>query len=82
MSDHDITSRLRLYKYDKDAYEAAIHGEKITHALGFLLPHHCIIRGIRYYHSSGEELRDIRLEFTRALNAMLNGLEVDKDLYI
>lgn len=69
MSENDIRSRLRLFKYDKKACEAAIRGEKIPHALGLPLTHHCIIRGIRYNHGFSEELRGILPKFTRALNA-------------
>jgi hypothetical protein len=43
--------------------------KRFLHALGLPLTRHCIIGGIRYHHGSAEELRDIRPEFTRALNA-------------
>lgn len=69
MSDEDIHNRLGLFKYDRNACKAAIHGEKIPHALGLPLTRHCVVRGIRYHHGFGEELRGTLPKFTRALNA-------------
>jgi hypothetical protein len=69
MSDHDIKSRLRLFKYDKSACEAAIHGETIPYALGLPLTRHCVFRGIRHHHDFSGELRGALPEFTCALNA-------------
>lgn len=69
MSGQDIKSRLDFFEYDKSACKAAIHGEKIPHALGLPLTRNCIVRGIRYHSGFGEELRGTLPEFTRALNA-------------
>jgi hypothetical protein len=69
MSNHDIETKIHIFKYDKDACEAAIRGEKIPYALGLPLTRHCIVRGIRYHHGFGEELRGVLLVFTCASNA-------------
>lgn len=69
MPENDIRNRLRLFKYDRNACKAAINGEKIPHALGLPLTRHCVVRGIRYHHGFGEELRGTLPKFTRALNA-------------
>ncbi|KAH0363046.1 hypothetical protein KCU65_g7674, partial [Aureobasidium melanogenum] len=68
-SEEDIRSRLRIFKYDEKACEAAIRGEKIPHALGLPLTRLCVVRGIRYNYGYGAELRGVLPQFTRALNA-------------
>lgn len=69
MSNDDIQTRLRLFKYDRNACKAAIYGERIPHALGLPLTRNCVVRGIRYHDGFGEELRGVLPMFTRALNA-------------
>lgn len=65
----EIKTRLRLFIYSESACRAAILGQSIPHALGLPVTRLCIIRGIRYHHGYGVELRNVLPEFTRALNA-------------
>lgn len=68
-ADDDIKSRLRLFTFSEAACRAAVLGQSIPRALGLPVTRLCIIRGIRYNHNFGEELRGILPEFTRVLNA-------------
>lgn len=61
--------RLKLPAYDRHACLAALRGEEIPHALGHPLHRLCVVRGIRYNHGFGLELRDVTPVFTRRLNA-------------
>jgi hypothetical protein len=65
----DLKDRLLVAKYSRKACLAALQGREIPDALGDPVHRLCIIRGIRYHHGFGEELREILPIFTRALNA-------------
>ncbi|PGH31574.1 hypothetical protein GX50_05667 [[Emmonsia] crescens] len=67
-----LAERLKLEHYDCTECSAAIKGEQISFALGFLVSRLCV-RGIRYDRNAsfGAELSGLPdyPEFTRALNA-------------
>ncbi|KAJ5437024.1 hypothetical protein N7445_007909 [Penicillium cf. griseofulvum] len=60
---------LRIKKVKNDDLVQALRGQKIPRALGEERTRRCVIRGIRYHHGFGTELRGLLPEFTRALNA-------------
>lgn len=64
-----LKERLHIKEYSRRACLAALHGEKVPHALGHPLHRLCMIRGIRYHPGFGNELRGVLPVFTRALNA-------------
>jgi hypothetical protein len=65
----NLIERLNIKEYSAADCLASIRGERLPRAMGFSLTRHCVVRGIRYHHGFGQELRGIRDEFTRALNA-------------
>ncbi|KAJ5561542.1 hypothetical protein N7535_003996 [Penicillium sp. DV-2018c] len=60
---------LRIRKVNNEELLKAIRGEKIPRALADKHTRQCVIRGIRYHHGFGTELRGLLPEFNRALNA-------------
>lgn len=60
---------LRSRKYNYEECRSLIRGENIPFSLGLPITRRCAIRGIRYHPGFGKELRGLRPEFTRALNA-------------
>lgn len=61
--------RLDLPTYKRSACLAALQGKEIPYALGHSLSRLCVMRGIRYHHGFGLELRGLSMILTRSLNA-------------
>lgn len=68
-ADKTLQQRLLVAQYSRNVCLAALRGEAIPHALGDDIHRLCVIRGIRYHHAFGSELRGLLPVFTRSLNA-------------
>lgn len=64
-----LEERFRDEVYNADDLNAALRGERVPDALGLEVSHLCVIHGIRHHYGFAQELRGVRPEFTRALNA-------------
>ncbi|CAG8885870.1 unnamed protein product [Penicillium egyptiacum] len=67
---------LRIRKVKDADLAQALRGQKIPRALAEERARRCVIRGIRYHHGFGTELRGLLPEFNRALNARSLGNEI------
>lgn len=64
-----LEERFRDEVYNADDLNTALRGERVPDALGLEVSHLCVIHGIRHHYGFAQELRGVRPEFTRALNA-------------
>lgn len=65
----DPGSEIDDYEYDAEDCRAAIQASRIPNILDDEVHRLCTIRGIRHHYGFAQELRGVRPEFTRALNA-------------
>jgi hypothetical protein len=59
----------KLDKCHAEDYNAAIHGQRLPPTLESEVTRLCVIHGIGHHYGFAQELRGLRPEFTRALNA-------------